>query len=347
MCSIMTDTTGKRGMAEAASMSAGGEHFDAEFASRIPTFPRFKPLDLEDRGEIDSFTRQHPPYSDFNFVNLFCHNTTGDCQVSMLNGNLVVRFRDYVTLEPFYSFLGCNRVAETVERLMALSREQGVSPSLRLVPESCLRATMDDLDEGRVIAEDPDSADYIIDAPSLVALASGRWRNKRKAASKFKRSHPQHSLREIDIHDAHTQEQIRRLFQTWADKRQKTANETHNEMKAIERVMRHARHFRLISLGAFLNDRLEGFTINEVVHDAHYIGHFGKTNPDYSGLAVVLESETARIMVALGCKYMNFQQDLGLHGLKRYKCSWHPTTHLRKFTLHPAADRPIGKAALK
>lgn len=120
---------------------------------------------------------------------LFCYDTTGDCQVSILNGNLVVRFRDYVTLEPFYSFLGCNRMAETVERLMALSREQGGLPSLRLVPESCIGGALDDLDGGLVIAEDPDSADYIIDAPSLTALSSGRWRNKRNVASKFKRNH--------------------------------------------------------------------------------------------------------------------------------------------------------------
>ena len=111
--------------------------------------------------------------------------------------------------------------------------------------------------------------------------------------------------------------------------------------------MRHAQHFRLISLGAFLNGRMEGFTINEVVHDHHYMGHFGKTNPDYTGLSVVLESETARIMVSLGCKYMNYQQDLGLDGLRRHKSSWHPTAHLRKFTLHQAADRPIRKVVLK
>lgn len=304
----------------------------------IPTFPEFKHLDLKDHAEIDRFTRQHPPYSDFNFVNLFCYDTTGDCQVSILNGNLVVRFRDYVTLDPFHSFLGCNRVAETVERLMALSREQGVQPLLRLVPESCLRGALDDLNEGFVVAEDPDSADYIIDAPSLIALSSGRWRNKRKAAGKFKRSHPQHALRQIDLHDTHTQEQIGRLFHAWAEKRHKTADETQNEMRVLERVLRHSPQFRLVSLGVFLNGRLEGFTINQVVHDGYYMGLFGKTNPDCCGLAVVLESETAKLIAPLGCKYMNYQQDLGLDGLKRHKCSWHPTAYLRKFTLHQAAD---------
>lgn len=81
----------------------------ADMINTIPAFPRFKHLDLDDQAEFDLFTGQYPPYSEFNFVNLFCYDTTGDCQVSILNGNLVVRFRDYVTREPFFSFLGCDR----------------------------------------------------------------------------------------------------------------------------------------------------------------------------------------------------------------------------------------------
>lgn len=240
-----------------------------DMANTIPAFPKFKHLDLGDREEFDQFTRQYPPYSEFNFVNLFCYDTTGDCQVSILNGNLVVQFRDYITREPFCSFLGCTRLADTVERLMALSREQSVSPSLQLIPECCIHGALGDLERGFIISEDPDNADYIIDAPSLIALASSRWRNKREAASKFKRRHPQLLLQQINIDDAHTQEQVRRLFQTWAKKRHKTTHETQNELNAIERVMRHAQHFRLLSLGAFLNGRLEGFTINEVIHDGY------------------------------------------------------------------------------
>jgi len=307
---------------------------------RIPAFPKFKHLDLEDQAEIDEFTRQFPPYSDFNFVSLFCYDTAGDCQVSFLNGNLVVRFRDYVTLEPFFSFLGNNRVADTIERLVLHATAQNIAPLLRLVPESCIRGELDELKDSFTISEDPDSADYIIDAASLVGLASGLWKRKRKAANRFKRANPHHTLARLDLETAETQAQIKRLFRTWAEKREKTHEETQNEFKAIERLLQHARHFRLVSLGAFVDGRLEGFTFNEVVHDGHYMGHFGKTNPDCTGLAVVLESETARVMQSLDCKFMNYQQDLGLDGLKRHKSSWHPTAHLKKYSLRQMAEAP-------
>jgi hypothetical protein len=138
-----------------------------------------------------------------------------------------------------------------------------------------------------------------------------------------------------------------RLFNVWVERRRKSKDETQNEMTAIDRILRHAHHFQLISLGAFIEGRFEGFTINEVVHDNYYMGHFGKANPDCAGLSVVLESETARIMQTHGCTHMNYQQDLGLDGLTRHKRSWHPTAHLRKFTLiNPVAkngssNRPV------
>ncbi len=301
--------------------------------NKFPHFPDFRPLELEDREAIDLFTRQYAPYSDFNFFNLFCFHACGDCQVSILNGNLVVRMCDYITLEPFYSFLGSNRVAETIEHLLAFAREQAASPYLRLIPEFCIREALDHVDKRFVFSEDPDNADYIIDVPSMVALTSGLWRGKRKAASKFKRSHPNHVIEHIHLHDSGTQAQIRRLFSIWAEKRGKSPEGVRREIFALERAMQHAKHFNLVSLGGFVGERRESFTINEAVHDGYYIGHFGKANPVFPGLATVLESETARIMLSYGCGYMNYQQDLGLAGLRQFKHSWHPSSYLRKFTV--------------
>ncbi|MFH1170731.1 MAG: hypothetical protein V1704_04200 [Candidatus Vogelbacteria bacterium] len=42
-------------------------------------------------------------------------DVNGEMRISELNGNLVVRFNDYLTGEPFYSFLGDNEVNEMAE----------------------------------------------------------------------------------------------------------------------------------------------------------------------------------------------------------------------------------------
>ena len=201
--------------------------------NRIPAFPDFKRIEIEDREEIDLITRQYPPYSDFNFTNLFCHDTAGDCQISILHGNLAVRFRAYITHEPFFSFLGHNKVADTIDRLLDLSCAQSLLPVLRLVPESSISSMLNDLGAGFTISEDPDSSDYLIDVREIMELASARWRNKRKVANRFKRAHPHYALRQLELHNSHTQQQIRHLFHIWTKTRNKVHHETRNELAAL------------------------------------------------------------------------------------------------------------------
>ncbi len=299
---------------------------------RIPEFPAFKLLDIADRDEIERLTHRYPPYSDFNFVSMFCYDTTGDCRVSILNGNLVVRFRDYMTLEPFYSFLGTHRVRDTIERLLEQANRENISPLLRLVPATVVEGANGELN-GLAVSEDPDSADYIISADELIELTSGRWRSKRKSANRFRRMHPHCAVKEMDLADYITQDHVQGLLATWAEKKRKPSAETRNEFAALERIMHNSRRFNLLTVGAYLDDRLIGFTINEAVHAGHYMGHFGKSDPDYSGISVVLESETAKEMARLGYSQMNYQQDLGIDGLRCYKQSWRPVHCLHKVTI--------------
>ncbi|MEJ0042787.1 MAG: hypothetical protein WDM81_11525 [Rhizomicrobium sp.] len=58
---------------------------------------------------MERITRRFPPYSDFNFLNLYSWDAGERVRLSSLNGNLVIRFADYLTDEPFYMFLGPHR----------------------------------------------------------------------------------------------------------------------------------------------------------------------------------------------------------------------------------------------
>ena len=92
----------------------------------IPEFPQFKNLELTDKKEVEKITGKYPPYSDFNFVSMWSWDIKGEMRLSILNGNLVVRFTDYITGNPFYSFLGNNEVNDTVEKLLELSKKEGL-----------------------------------------------------------------------------------------------------------------------------------------------------------------------------------------------------------------------------
>ena len=72
----------------------------------IPKFPQFKKIELSDRVDVEAHTSLFEPYSDFEFTCLWTWDMKGERMISELNNNLVVRFTDYNTHNPFLSFLG-------------------------------------------------------------------------------------------------------------------------------------------------------------------------------------------------------------------------------------------------
>src|SRR5436190_24390929 len=91
-----------------------------------PIFPEFKSLKIEDQQQIESYTQKYLPYSDFNFVSLWCYDTNKDVIFSWINNNLIIRFQDYLTKSPFYSFLGDTLVSESIDQLFTYSKKQKI-----------------------------------------------------------------------------------------------------------------------------------------------------------------------------------------------------------------------------
>jgi hypothetical protein len=76
-----------------------------------------------------------------------------------------------------------------------------------------------------------------------------------------------------------------------------------------------------------------GYTINEILDNTYYMGHFGKADYNYHGVNQYLEHVTAKHMKAKGVSHMNMQQDLGIDHLKQSKSSWRPVNKLKKYII--------------
>ncbi len=294
----------------------------------IPTFPNFKRLDIEDKARMQAFTKCFPPYSDFNFASLICYDAQDNFQWSMLNGNLVFQLRDYITEKPFLTFFGNQCVSDTVEKLLDFAQQSGVEPILRLIPEFNLAQVSLELNERFAVSEDRDSFDYIYHLSDLSGLASGKFQRKRQRISGFQRDYSTHKVNSINLSDHVLL--IRQLLLVWQEEKHRSDAETKIEFQAIERCLSLSNHFDFISLGVFLNGALAGFTVSELLHDGFCMLHFAKADPSIAGLADFLYSQTAKHMSGLGCTKINFQQDLGIPGLRRLKESWRPQFYLKK-----------------
>ena len=299
----------------------------------IPTFPTFKRLDIEDKVEVQAFTERFAPYSDFNFVSLVCYDTSGDVIVSFLHGNLVLRLRDYMTDDPFYTFLGKERVEETIEALLLRSTAENLKPILRLVPAVGIAPSFEQVEERFSVAADNDGADYLLSVERLIALNIGELKSKKKRIEEFKRAHPSYKVGELDIQSPSVAQKIEGLCKSWQTKKTRSEEDVKKEFSAIRRCLTLSEHLDLVTLGIFMDDHLVAFNIHEILTNGHCMVHFGKAVPDIRGLGDALESETAVMMQRMNCSVMNYQQDLGLPGLRKAKQSWMPVGLLKKFTI--------------
>ena len=143
---------------------------------QLPQFPIFKKLEFFHKIAIERITHAFPPYSDFNFTSLWVWDVESQRMVSELNGNLVVRFTDYGTSEPFISIIGIERITESVHTLIEYSLSNGLPASLLLMPKS----TVDQiLSPAIAICEDRNNHDYIYEIQHLATFKGNKLESSR------------------------------------------------------------------------------------------------------------------------------------------------------------------------
>lgn len=305
-------------------------HDSGTLSDIAPQFPQFEPLSLEQSGHIETMTSRFHPYSDFNFTSLFSWNTNNLVAHSMHEGNLIVRFADYLTGEPVYSFLGDTNTDVTAQTILQHMKNEGMKPEIRLLPESSLGNIHPDKFQ---ITEDQDNHDYILSIDRLLQFQGSRLKPNRNLVTRFKKSY-QSTTQLLDLTDLSTKKMLIEFFLSWAERKGLPPEQTANELKAMSRALDYCAHKELLGIGIFVDHELAGFTICEKLAGPYAMLHFEKANPArFVGIYQFLMQETAKILANSGCELLNYQQDLGLQGLRMCKKGFHPSHYLRKYKI--------------
>ncbi len=298
----------------------------------LPLYPTFKNPELEDKKSIEEITDNFPPYSDFNFVSLYSYNTDNDALITNLNDNLVIKFRDYITNEPFYSFIGNKKVTETAGELLKRAKKENAMNILQLIPESVVHADIR-LIEDFDVKEDPDNFDYVLDIPEIASLEGEKYHNKRHAVNRFHADNPEHEVKILDVSDCKIQKEIIDLFDLWVKVRNKNIEETEHEKKAIIRLIQAANKLNLLAIGIYINNKMVGFAVAEILKNNYAIFHFIKANTEHKGIFESLYMLKAKELIKNQIKHWNIEQDLGIENLKKSKELWRPVGFLKKYII--------------
>lgn len=306
----------------------------------IPEFPEFKQIELSDKGDIEKITHEYPPYSDFNFISMWSWDINGKMRISRLHGNLIVCFTDYISGEPFYSFLGDKKENETADALIKLSKEEGLSMQLKLVPEDSIR----DLDKDRFsVLEERNNFDYIYAVDKVHSYEGSKHKTQRQLARIFENTNA-FEYRRLDLGNDMDQNLLMDLVHLWMGNREEKAiaNGNHSELEdlnneylAIKKLFSAPKDVlaSLLCFSVFVDGMLCAFEIDERVSPDYCISHFGKANLSHKGSPQFLMRYSTKKLFDSGVKYYNDEQDLGLLNLRAAKSSYELAHFLKKYTI--------------
>ncbi len=296
----------------------------------IPEFPKFKKLSLKDKEEVESFTKHHSSYSDLNFTELWAWNLENDFRVSNLDGNLVVKLRDYLKREPFFAVQGEKVAEKTLQKLFEYQAKKKVKQEVVLVPEEIAKSLKDSQFE---VVEDDAHFDYIFDLDKLINYKGEEFKGHREATNTFLKKHNKLHVARMDVSHG-IEKDLMRLCKRWDGKNQRPYNNPY-EKKANNRMIENWDRFNFISIGVYRDGNLVAATINEPIDNEMVINHAVMFEPKYQGVYYFLLRATAIILKYGGYKYSNVQQDLGQVGLRRAMMSYLPVKTLKKYRIRP------------
>lgn len=289
----------------------------------IAVFPTFSKLNLAHKQQMESITSQFETYSDFNFISLFCWDTDNSTEISILKENLVIKLPDYITGKPIYSLLGSSQTDDSLKRLL------GLAGKLKLVPEVVIASISDS--SAFTVKEDKANFDYIYSLPEHAAFPDLKYKGKRKKTNRFTGNYQGHYKLETLKLPEHVKPLLE-IFEKWASAKKDT-NDSDNEKKAITQLLDNYNAIKVSGLLLIIDDHPAGFTIYEPGKNGQAIWHFHKALPQYKNSDVFLTQAASKDLLEKGQTEINWEQDLGIPGLRKSKMSYHPTKFLKKYTV--------------
>ncbi|OGC56880.1 hypothetical protein A2425_00700 [candidate division WWE3 bacterium RIFOXYC1_FULL_42_17] len=288
-------------------------------------YPGFKKIGIEDREVFAQHLAKFETYSDFNLLSLLSWNSGGHNSYCLLNGNLVLRMKDYLTDGFIHSIIGNSRLDETVSKLI---NEAG---QLSMVPEPVVMGLQN---KGEFkITEDRDSFDYILSTERITKLEGSDFKPLRKNVHGFTLRYSNYEIKELDRSNREVKDAVLKLTQDWCVSKNFDEEKCAEEKEIINNFMNFSESFNCVLLGLYVENKFIAFTFNEIVTPQVAMGHFGLADNNYAHSSYFIEYETSKYFHARGIPTLNHEQDTGILGLRTTKMTYVPVKFLKKYTI--------------
>jgi hypothetical protein len=179
-----------------------------------------------------------------------------------------------------------------------------------------------------MIEDSRDLYEYIYDVKKIATLQGSLFQSKRNIINKFYKTYSEVIVKEIDKTSVH---ELKKVYEEWLYNRQNLNQSLiNNEIKEFEIAIDNYDKLGLIGLSVYVDNVIVGFNFGALVSGDTYDGMVQKGNIKYEGIYEILNRETAKMYQNL-IRYMNFEEDLGVEGLRKAKLMYHPDYMIEKY----------------
>lgn len=297
----------------------------------ISTFPNFKTIDLDDKEEIESVYKSQKVFlSDFNFLSLWSWGEKRKNQVAKLNNNLVFLLSDYEDGSLKLSFFGENNVNETANKLLDFAELKKIEKKLYYTPENIASKLSSD---EFIVKKDIDNLDYVLSPQKISELKGKSFTSLRRFKNIFLRNFSEIEFLVQDGSEAENVDELMKVFEVWVQNKGVGVLAVENERRALESIINDFNRHQLILSKVLVAGKVVAFSIDEILSDNFALSHFAKADIKIKGVYEFLNCQTATFLHKKGIKYWNWEQDLGIKGLRKNKERYKPIKYLNKYTV--------------
>ena len=303
--------------------------------SKFPDFQAFRTDQITDY--LTYFSQLDAPYCDFSIDDVMIwHDYNNDLEACELNGNLILRYSSVLDHEEtYYVLVGIHKVKDTVNQLLDFLEENNLRPLLHYITHQVAELLKKEGASAILIEEDPENRDYVYNVQDLLGLKGKPYENLRTRINYFTRENQDVGLRRLNLHNEKERSAVLDTIISWSNRPKTWHNDPDEwELNVIKRHLQLADQLPVHAYGMYVKGDLVNVNVFHLPpHKGWLICNHVKCDYSYKSIYGYAFYSLFQVAASMGIKWVNFEQDLGIEGLRQIKTLFRPAYFLERYTV--------------
>ena len=235
-----------------------------------------------------------------------------------------------------YLFPMCDRgntdlIKKAIDNIFEDAHSKGKKVCFNTVTKLCKDKLVTLYADKFMIIDCRDYYEYVFTTSKIANLSGSFFQSKRNKINKLEKEHCENIV--VDSLNKQDKMALEQFYIEWLNEHGNNNERVfETEMKEFRLAIENFEELNLIGIKIIIDGELAGFNFGSRISANTYDGMVQKGDVKYDGIYELLNRETARLWTDK-FEYLNFEEDLGIEGLRKAKLLYQPDILLEKYIL--------------